>query len=337
MSVSFYEALTTLRYFDPDKLRPVLTEFVEFVQARLREDSEHDQDTSRDVRDEAELLLKSRGAPWFALTSFVLPGWRWAGVPIHPTKKSLIHVSWILMRLDDFQREISRYEKLFSDELHVVDPVPSLRRALSEELPKIAESLEESWEIYDSIQALCNLMLEAWRIPSRDEIDQIVKGFIGARKPTPHELETFVRDLSNEVSLVTRTHYGPPPYDANDEQLASLESEVLHAVWLRDWLRNRLDEERYFDSEEAATLEEDLLSTDERLTSLRDQIQRAFHDAVEALDVRLEEAEDEWVSADDRDSIVTGERIDSEISRIREKVKSHYRRWDRLGTPDIHN
>ncbi len=334
MAISIHEAVGALRYSDTERLRPRLTAFIDSQLSRVSREREEDEPTASDVGGEAVKLLKELGAPWFAFTSYVLPGWTWGGVPLNPDKKVEVHVRWMTMRIEDFRREVGRLEELFDVERVGIEPELYVRRVCGSELPRIVEEHEQSWEAYDAIQLACDLMLEAARLPINDVVRSTINGFIGSSLPTPDELERFIDELAKAVGDAFCERFGQPPYEGREGELIALEVRIEGTLWELGWLRERVASETYLDEVELDRLKRDLTALERRFDYDLGRLQDLFHDIVEAVEKEVEELEGEWVAANDRDSVITQANSLSRINSQKARLASLYARWEHVSGLD---
>lgn len=323
MLPSYRDAISTLRYTDLDLLRQRAEELVVDIQRQCRTEASRCPEGHYDAREEAEGWLRERGGPWFALSSFVLPGWTWAGFPIAIDKKPLLHVNWLMMRLDDFARELERYRQLFeSTDFSILAPKEGLRRILNPELAALNERGLATWELYDSIQTLCTLTLEALSVPAHQLVDKTVKGFIAARPPSGEELERFVEDLCHAVETAVFDAWGLPPHPSIEVKLAEDDVALNQLDWFIDWADDRLRRRAFLDVKEKNKLTYDITDARERRVHKEREIRSTLAEAMANLEQEIEQIESDWISADDRDSIVTGDRLDRELVLKQHKLNA---------------
>lgn len=330
MAINIHEAVATLKYSDTERLRPRLAAFFDAQLAQVRPGCEEEKPAGCDVGGDAVKLLRELGAPWFAFSSYVLPGWSWGGVPLNPDKKVDVHVRWMAMRIDDFRREIARLEELYAVGDVGVEPELYVRRVCGQELTKVVEAQENSWEAYDAIQLACDLMLEAAWLPINHVVRSTINGFIGSNRPTTEELERFTDDLAKAVHDAFVIQYGQPPYEEREAELIGLELRLERFQWELGWLRARIEGQTYLDDEELDRLRSDLASLERRYRYDLGHLNDLFHQVIEAIEKDVEELEGEWVAANDRDSVITQASSLSSINSQKARLASLYARWERV-------
>jgi hypothetical protein len=324
--LSFHDAVETLRRTDVDRLAPHLRQFVEDGCARLCEDP--DGPAQVDVRKRLEVLLRAVGAPWFAFGSFVLPGWSWSIVSIARDRRPEAQVAWLRLRLSDFAREIERLQSVYDATDPLVGPAAWVRRVCTAELPRLVATVDHAFEAYDVVHQSCELMLDAARLPTDEAARAVVDGFVGSKLPTAERLARFVEELADAVSLAFSEAWGPLPTVGPKLELVAAHRALAADAWLEAWLADRLARRAAVDEEALAALEGELADVRARVAAARGALDVLFHDYLDALERKVAELEEQWVGADDRESVVTGNRLDFEIGLRKLEAASVHARWD---------
>ncbi len=315
MIVSLHEAAATLRYSQPERLRPWLAEFIDdqLEQIARDRDPSEPEPATRDARADLVAWLKELGGPWFAFSSYVLPGWTWISVPIQPAKTVEAHLRWMEMRIGDFRREVGRLGDLFAFEAVGLEPETFVRRGCMSELPRAIEAHDNAGEIYDAIQHTCDLMLDAARLPRDEAVGRTIDGFFRGKPPTEEELGEFIDDLAGAVARAFFARFGRPPHAELERELIGLERRTEHLRWEAGWLRARIARQRYLDDQELDELRADLERVEGIIGENTARLGPMFDEVIRQLESELDELEQDWVGASERESVVTEARLDRQI------------------------
>ena len=96
-------------------------------------------------------------------------------------------------------------------------------------------------------------------------------------------------------------------------KLAEDDVELKQLVWFIDWADDRLRRGAILDEKERNKLTYDVTDARERRAHKEREVRSSLAEAIVMLEQEIEQIESDWISADDRDSIVTGDRLDREL------------------------
>jgi hypothetical protein len=274
--------------------------------------------------------MREIGAPWFAFSSYVLPGWTWIGVPIQLDRSVEAHVRWMEIRIEDFRHELMRLGELFTFEKVGLEPETFVKRVLKAELPRVVAAHDNSGEAYDAVQLACNLMIDAARLPIEEGSRTAIDDFFGASLPTDQELQSFIDELATSLTRDFFHRYGLPPHAGFEREMIALERRTEQLCWEIDWLREQIGRRAFIDDEHLADLRGELEIIEGIARSNFERLHALYPETIGVLEAELDDLESAWIGANDRDSITTEARLDGKITAQVTRLAAHKARLEEL-------